>query len=97
MARLSSGHDVDVEAEAPLLPAGADEIDQVRQAFNIVQRAAIEAAAGQALGGSATGSQPSSATSPCAVNLSCISSCSSLDNLEQHAGGPEEARATIPD
>jgi signal transduction histidine kinase len=48
MTRLSAGDDVDVEAEAPPLAASADEIGQVRQAFNSVQRSAIEAAVSQA-------------------------------------------------
>jgi signal transduction histidine kinase len=48
MAELSAGEEVDIEAEAPPLAAGPDEIGQVRQAFNSVQRSAIEAAVGQA-------------------------------------------------
>jgi signal transduction histidine kinase len=48
MARLSAGEQVDIEAEAPLLATSADEIGQVRQAFNSVQRSAIEAAVRQA-------------------------------------------------
>jgi signal transduction histidine kinase len=88
MARLSSGEDVDVEAEAPLLPAGADEIGQVRQAFNTVQRAAIEAAAGQARlrGGVATVFRNLALRSQSLLHQQLIL----LDNLEQRAGGPEE-------
>ena len=95
MARLSSGQDVDVEAEAPLLPAGADEIGQVRQAFNTVQRAAIEAAAGQARlrDGVATVFRNLALRSQSLLHQQLFL----LDNLEQHAGGPEEARATVPD
>ena len=48
MARLSAGEHLDVEAEAPPLAASADEIGQVREAFNSVQRSAIEAAVSQA-------------------------------------------------
>jgi signal transduction histidine kinase len=48
MARLSAGEQMDVEAEAPPLATSQDEIGQVREAFNSVQRSAIEAAVGQA-------------------------------------------------
>jgi signal transduction histidine kinase len=48
VARLSAGEDVDVDAEVPSLTPGTDEIGQVRQAINAVQRTAIEAAVGQA-------------------------------------------------
>ncbi len=48
MARLRNGEEVDVSAEAPPVESSADEIDQVRQAFNIVQRTAIEAAVDEA-------------------------------------------------
>src|SRR5262249_7322671 len=48
VARLSAGEEVDADAEAPSLPPGRDEIGQVREAFNAVQRTAIEAAVGQA-------------------------------------------------
>jgi signal transduction histidine kinase len=48
VARLSAGEGVNVEAEAPPLTASPDEVGQVRQAFNSVQRTAIEAAVGQA-------------------------------------------------
>ncbi len=48
MARLRNGEEVDVAAEAPTVESSADEIDQVRQAFNIVQRTAIEAAVDEA-------------------------------------------------
>jgi len=44
MARLRDGESVDVDAEAPPVEAGADEIDQVREAFNTVHRAAVSAA-----------------------------------------------------
>jgi len=44
MARLRDGETVDVDAEAPPVGAGIDEIDQVRQAFNTVHRAAVAAA-----------------------------------------------------
>ncbi len=48
MARLRDGETVDVDAEAPPAEAGTDEIDQVRQAFNTVHRAAVEAAVEEA-------------------------------------------------
>ncbi len=48
VARLRAGEDVDVSAEAPLMPASPDEIGQVSQAFNTVQRTAVEAAVDQA-------------------------------------------------
>jgi signal transduction histidine kinase len=50
MERLRAGQDVDVAAEAPLLEedAAGDEIGQVREAFNAVQRTAIEAAVDEA-------------------------------------------------
>lgn len=46
--RLRRGEKVDVEAEAPPLAFGADEIGQVGQAFNAVQQTAIAAAVQQA-------------------------------------------------
>ncbi|MFJ7273579.1 nitrate- and nitrite sensing domain-containing protein [Kitasatospora sp. NPDC098663] len=48
MLRLRRGEAVDVAAEAPELRFGAAEIGQVGQAFNAVQRAAVEAAVEQA-------------------------------------------------
>ncbi len=50
MARLRDGDTVDVDAEAPAAaPDGtADEIDQVREAFNTVHRAAVDAAVDEA-------------------------------------------------
>jgi signal transduction histidine kinase len=48
MKRLRDGQSVDVAAESPPVESSADEIDQVRQAFNIVQRTAIEAAVDEA-------------------------------------------------
>jgi len=44
MTRLREGETVDVDAEAPAVGPGVDEIDQVRQAFNTVHRAAVAAA-----------------------------------------------------
>jgi signal transduction histidine kinase len=46
--RLRAGEKVDVAAEAPQLTASADEIGEVREAFNAVQRTAVEAAVGEA-------------------------------------------------
>ncbi len=48
MARLRSGETVDVDAEAPQAAPGADEIDQVQQAFNAVHRTAVRAAVDEA-------------------------------------------------
>jgi signal transduction histidine kinase len=48
VTRLSSGEDVGMDDEVPFPHPGHDEIGQVRQAFNSVQRTAIEAAVGQA-------------------------------------------------
>jgi signal transduction histidine kinase len=44
MARLRSGETVEVDAEAPPAAPGTDEIDQVRQAFTMVHRTAVQAA-----------------------------------------------------
>jgi signal transduction histidine kinase len=46
--RLRAGHDVDVTAEAPPLESSGDEIGQVTEAFNAVQRTAVEAAVDEA-------------------------------------------------
>jgi signal transduction histidine kinase len=46
--RLRAGEDVDVSAEAPQLESSSDEIGQVREAFNAVQRTAVEAAVDEA-------------------------------------------------
>lgn len=90
MARLSSGQDVNVEAEAPLLPmpVGVDEIGQVRQAFNTVQRAAIESAAGQARlrSGVATIFKNLALRSQSLLYQQLLL----LDRLEQQADRPEE-------
>jgi signal transduction histidine kinase len=48
MERLRAGQDVDVSAEAPPLESSPDEIGQVRDAFNAVQRTAVEAAVDEA-------------------------------------------------
>jgi signal transduction histidine kinase len=48
MKRLRDGQTIDVAIEAPAVESSADEIDQVKQAFNVVQRAAIEAAVDEA-------------------------------------------------
>ena len=48
MERLRAGQDVDVAAEAPPLEESADEIGQVQEAFNAVQRTAVEAAVDEA-------------------------------------------------
>ncbi|MEU5839469.1 nitrate- and nitrite sensing domain-containing protein [Streptomyces diacarni] len=48
MRRLAAGDRVDVEAESPQLDYSADEMGQVGQALNTLQRAAVEAAVKQA-------------------------------------------------
>jgi len=48
VARLRAGEDVDVSAEAPPIEPSPDEIGQVGDAFNAVQRTAVEAAVDQA-------------------------------------------------
>ncbi|WP_335937663.1 sensor histidine kinase [Streptomyces sp. PTD5-9] len=48
MRRLAAGEQVDVETEAPHLQYDRDEIGQVGQALNTLQRAAVEAAVKQA-------------------------------------------------
>ncbi|GHF50555.1 hypothetical protein GCM10010359_61150 [Streptomyces morookaense] len=48
MRRLAAGETVDVETEAPRLEYGSDELGQVGQALNTLQRAAVEAAVKQA-------------------------------------------------
>ncbi|MFJ3235845.1 nitrate- and nitrite sensing domain-containing protein [Streptomyces sp. NPDC086787] len=48
MRRLSAGEKVDVETEAPLLEHAENEIGEVGQALNTLQRAAVEAAVKQA-------------------------------------------------
>ncbi|MET7641249.1 nitrate- and nitrite sensing domain-containing protein [Streptomyces sp. NPDC005438] len=48
MRRLGAGEEVDVETEAPRLDYGPDEMGQVGQALNTLQRAAVEAAVKQA-------------------------------------------------
>ncbi|MFF3755131.1 nitrate- and nitrite sensing domain-containing protein [Streptomyces sp. NPDC002018] len=48
MRRLAAGEQVDVETEAPRLDYERDEVGQVGQALNTLQRAAVEAAVKQA-------------------------------------------------
>ena len=48
MRRLAAGEQVDVETEAPRLDYERDEVGQVGQALNTLQRAAVEAAVQQA-------------------------------------------------
>ncbi len=48
MARLRAGETVDVDAESPSAAPSVDEIDQVRQAFTVVHRAAVQAAVDEA-------------------------------------------------
>jgi signal transduction histidine kinase len=88
MALLSSGEIVDVDAEAPSMTVGPDEIGQVRQAFNIVQRAAIRAGAEQAAlrSGVATVFRNLAMRSQSLLQQQL----QLLDTLEQRADGPEE-------
>jgi signal transduction histidine kinase len=46
--RLALGQEVDVTTAAPRLPASTDEVREVRDAFDTVQRTAVQAAVGQA-------------------------------------------------
>ncbi|MGR8011731.1 nitrate- and nitrite sensing domain-containing protein [Streptomyces hypolithicus] len=48
MRRLAAGEEVDVETEAPRLEYDKDEVGQVGQALNTLQRAAVESAVKQA-------------------------------------------------
>ncbi|MCQ4206531.1 sensor histidine kinase [Streptomyces longispororuber] len=48
MRRLAAGEEVDIETEAPRLDYDRDEIGQVGQALNTLQRSAVEAAVKQA-------------------------------------------------
>ncbi|KIE23553.1 histidine kinase [Streptomyces sp. MUSC 125] len=48
MRRLSAGEQIDIETEAPRLEYGKNEIGEVGQALNTLQRAAVEAAVKQA-------------------------------------------------
>ncbi|SFD08509.1 sensor histidine kinase [Streptomyces aidingensis] len=48
MRRLAEGERIDAATEAPLLEYGKDEVGQVGQALNTLQRAAVEAAVKQA-------------------------------------------------
>ncbi len=48
VARLRRGEDVDVNAEAPALRVGGDEIGRVGQAFNLVRQTAVRAAVEEA-------------------------------------------------
>jgi signal transduction histidine kinase len=88
VARLSAGEDVDIEAEVPSLTPGLDEIGQVRQAIDAVQRTAIEAAVGQA--------RLRAGISAIFRNLARRSQSllhrqlALLDELERRAEGPDE-------
>jgi signal transduction histidine kinase len=88
MRRLRSGEEVDIAAEVLSLPPGSDEIGQVRQAFNLVQRAAVEAATGEA--------RLRKGVSDVFRNLARRSQTllhrqlTLLDDLERRAASPEE-------
>jgi signal transduction histidine kinase len=86
--RLRAGQEVDVAAEAPPLEPSADEFGQVRQAFNAVQRTAIEAAVDEA--------KLRRGISDVFRNLARRSQSllhrqlALLDGMERRASGPEE-------
>jgi len=89
--RLRAGQDVDVSAEAPQLDSqesAGDEFGQVRQAFNAVQRTAIEAAVDEAM--------LRRGISDVFRNLARRSQSllhrqlALLDGMERRASGPEE-------
>jgi signal transduction histidine kinase len=88
MARLRAGQDVDVAAEAPPLDTSSDEIGQVREAFNAVQRTAVAAAADEA--------RLRRGVSDVFRNLARRSQSllhrqlALLDAMERRASGPEE-------
>jgi len=88
MRRLRRGEEVDIAAEVLSLQPGSDEIGQVRQAFNMVQRSAIEAATGEA--------RIRKGVSDVFRNLARRSQTllhrqlTLLDDLERRAVGPEE-------
>jgi signal transduction histidine kinase len=91
IGRLRAGEDVDVAAEAPQLAASADEIGEVREAFNAVQRTAVEAAVGEA--------QLRRSLSDVFRNLARRSQSllhrqlALLDTMERRASEPEELEA----
>jgi signal transduction histidine kinase len=88
MERLRAGQDVDVAAEAPPMESAGDEFGQVRQAFNAVQRTAIEAAVDEAM--------LRRGISDVFRNLARRSQSllhrqlALLDGMERRASGPEE-------
>jgi signal transduction histidine kinase len=92
VARLSSGQEVaEADGEVPFPNPTGDEIGQVRQAFNSVQRTAIEAAVGQARlrAGIATVFRNLSRRSQSLLHRQLAM----LDDLELRAGRPEELEA----
>jgi signal transduction histidine kinase len=86
--RLSSGEDVGTDDEVPFPNLSHDEIGQVRQAFNSVQRTAIEAAVGQARlrAGIATIFRNLARRSQTLLHRQLAM----LDDLEMRAAQPEE-------
>jgi signal transduction histidine kinase len=92
VARLSLGQDVaEADGEVPFPNPTRDEIGQVRQAFNSVQRTAIDAAVGQARlrAGIATVFRNLSRRSQSLLHRQLAM----LDDLELRAGKPEELEA----
>ena len=88
MERLRAGQEVDIAAEAPPMESAGDEFGQVRQAFNEVQRTAIEAAVDEAM--------LRRGISDVFRNLARRSQSllhrqlALLDGMERRASGPEE-------
>jgi signal transduction histidine kinase len=86
--RLRAGEDVDVSSEVPPLESSSDEIGQVRDAFNAVQRTAIESAVDEAM--------LRRGISDVFRNLARRSQSllhrqlALLDGMERRASGPEE-------
>ncbi|CAM5538554.1 hypothetical protein SMICM304S_02886 [Streptomyces microflavus] len=72
MRRLAAGEQVDVETEAPHLTYERDEIGQVGQALNTLQRAAVGPRSSRRT--CAAASPRSSSTSPAATRSSCTGS-----------------------
>jgi signal transduction histidine kinase len=88
MRRLRQGEHIDLAAEVPALQPGDDEIGQVRQAFEMVGRAAIETAASEArLRQGASGVFRNLARRSQALLHRQLTL---LDDLERRAAGPGE-------
>ncbi len=88
--RLRRGEDVDLDTEAPPLEFGGDEIGQVSQAFNSVQRTAVKTAVEQA--------ELRAGVSNVFLNIARRSQAllhrqlSQLDAMERKTGDPEDLK-----